>query len=407
MLLVVKKLLAISVLLFICISLPTNIQAETDDLSLFMDSFNAFKRKDYLSAIEKLGNLNQHFPDSPLLDISTLLLARSYQRAGYYQNAASTISRYSEQFGPPALNSSADEELLNLGKRLRSGERIQENRALQLTALKTRNEQLAQEKAAALKAERKEQKILATLSAARQSVKFALEPTSNRRSLEVETTATLPFKLVNQSTESEEFAFSATASTGGNVTVVRDSHANTPLQKVMLKPGEALKGGLLLQIPADMLDGTTIEINMKAYSTRFRDVSGSLKIKANASAPILRAISRVQKTDVVDNEVIGYSVTILNIGSQAAKEIDIRVMLPSNLLLADSPSYSCWPEGPNLAACRISRIESGMMEEKKFRVAGKHSGLNIPMSGSVELIQTVLQKREMFPGAAVNIIKKQ
>ncbi|MCK7496046.1 MAG: hypothetical protein MZW92_37660 [Comamonadaceae bacterium] len=119
-----------------------------------MEAFNSFQRKDYLLSAEKLQQLNQHFPDSPLRDVALLMLARSNQRAGDNETAASIINQFSGEFSGSTLAGSVEEELLTLGKRQKAGEKLAPNRQLQMAATKVRNEQLAIERAAVEKAER-------------------------------------------------------------------------------------------------------------------------------------------------------------------------------------------------------------------------------------------------------------
>ena len=106
-------LLLCTILLPLSLAFP--VQAEVDDSSLFMEAFNAFQRKDYLFSAEKLAQLNQHFPDSPLRDVALLMLARSNQRAGDNETAARIINQFSSEFGSSSLAGSVEDDLLALG----------------------------------------------------------------------------------------------------------------------------------------------------------------------------------------------------------------------------------------------------------------------------------------------------
>ncbi|MEI6704519.1 MAG: hypothetical protein WCL71_13450, partial [Deltaproteobacteria bacterium] len=127
--------------------------AEIDDAAIFVEAFNAFQKKDYLLAIEKAGQLNQIFPDSPLRDVTLLLIARSSIKAGENELAAKTINKFKGEFSESTLASTIEEELLALGSRHQKGEPLQPNKQLQTAAQKIRDDRLAQERMAALKLE--------------------------------------------------------------------------------------------------------------------------------------------------------------------------------------------------------------------------------------------------------------
>ena len=128
------SLLVCSVVL--TLSLPPAARAQVDDSALFMEAFNAFQRKDFLLSAEKLDQLNQYFSDSPLRDVALLMLARAHQRAGENETAARIINQFSNEFGSTTLSGSVEEELLSLGKRQKTGEKLLPNRQRQMAAQK-------------------------------------------------------------------------------------------------------------------------------------------------------------------------------------------------------------------------------------------------------------------------------
>ncbi len=244
----------------------SSVHAEIEDSSLFMEAFNAFQKKDYLFSVEKLKHLNSLFPDSPLRDVSLLMVARSHQRAGEYDAAATTINQFINEFGTGTLAGSVDEDLIALGKRKTAGEKLGYNRLLHAAAVKVRNDQLAIEKAIALKAEqerlarekaeldriarekaeaeRRERERLAAIKAARDAVRFAFEAPSTNVTFEVGTPARLPFVLVNSSASVEEFSLESSVATGGDTAILGGEDAKTPVQRVTLKPNQRYTGRL-------------------------------------------------------------------------------------------------------------------------------------------------------------------
>ena len=84
----------------------------------------AYQKKDYLLTIETIGTIEQLFPDTPLRDVTLLLLARSALKSGDNELAATAINRFNSEFPANPLTSTIEEELLRLGSRWQKGERL-------------------------------------------------------------------------------------------------------------------------------------------------------------------------------------------------------------------------------------------------------------------------------------------
>lgn len=420
-------LLLCTMLLPLALALP--VQAEVDDSSLFMDAFNAFQRKDYLFSTEKLKQLNQHFPDSPLRDVALLMLARSNQRAGDNDAAASVINQFNSEFGSSTLAGSAEEELLALGKRQKAGEKLPPNRHLQLAAHKVRNEQLAIERAAAEKAERerlarekaereriarekaeaerREQERLAAIKAARDAIRFSIEPPAGELLAEAGVVTTIPFELVNHGAGAEEFTLEGIFPPGLNGSLVAADESQKVLTKIPLAPKQSFKGLLSLTLPGNRVDGSRQSVTVKAASVKFNDLMQTKELHITAQAPLLRAVAKLQRSTAVPGETLTYRVTVLNVGSTAAKEVDLRINLPHQLKLTDAGSDSgCWVENEQLAACRISAIGNGQLSERTLTVAVRDNASGQNLRGTIEVLQTVLQTKENFQSGGFTIKAK-
>ncbi len=415
-------------ILFLLSSVPA-LHAEIEDSSLFMEAFNSFQKKDYLFSIEKLNQLNNLFPDSPLRDVSLLMIARSQQRAGENDAAATTVNHFIKEFGTGTLAGSVDEELIALGKRKTAGEKLGLNRQLHAAATKVRNEQLAVEKAAALKAEqerlarekaerdriakekaeseRKERERIAAIKAARDAVRFALEPPAAPMTFEVGTVAKLPFSLVNNSASVEEFLIECSVATGGDSAVLGGEDGNTPVRRVTLKPRESFKGNLTFRMPADRVDGSRIPVTVKAISAKFNDISQTLDTRVVASGPIIRAVAKLQKPLATQGEQLPYRITVLNVGSHQAKEVELRIILPQQLKLIDAGANGCWTESEQIAACRINSIANGQMIERTLKVeVRKDAQEGKSGKGVIDVLQTALQVKESFSSGGFTVRKK-
>lgn len=119
------------------------VASEIDDSSLFVEAFAAYQKKDYLLAIERIGVINQLFPDTPLRDVALLLLARSGLKSGDNELAAKTITQFTSEFAANPLKDTIEEELLRLGSRWQKGEKLPPAIPLRTAARKVRNEQAA------------------------------------------------------------------------------------------------------------------------------------------------------------------------------------------------------------------------------------------------------------------------
>jgi len=392
--------------LLLCLLVPATARAEIDDSSLFMEAFTAFQGKDYLYSIEKLNQMEQLYPDSPLRDVSLLMLARSQQRSGDNDAAAQTISRFTKEFGAGPLADSIETELLTLAKRHQTGEKLHPNKQLRAAALKIRNDQLAERERIAFEkaeVERRERERLAALKAARDAVRFGLESRTAAPVLEVGVAAIVPFQLINQGKDAEEFSLERVMPPGVEGVITQGTNPGQPVQKITLQPRQHTDLQIAFKMPPDRVDGARMNVAVKAISTRFTDISKSHEITVTAAAPLLRAVSRLFKQTVIPGETVSYKVTMLNVGSKPAKDIDMRITLPQQLKLIDAGGSGCWIENEQLAACRVEALQQGKLTERNLKVVVRDGSAGKTGKGAVEVVQTVLQVKENFVGASFTV----
>ncbi len=121
-----KSLLRLLVVLAIISSLfvsPALCQ-ETEDSQVFIAGFNAYQQKNYAVSIEKMNEVLQKYPDSPLRDMALFWLARSYFKAGNQREAARYLSQFSKEYPDNSLKSTVEDELLSLTARYEKGEKL-------------------------------------------------------------------------------------------------------------------------------------------------------------------------------------------------------------------------------------------------------------------------------------------
>ncbi|MHB8056268.1 MAG: tetratricopeptide repeat protein [Desulfuromonadaceae bacterium] len=97
---------------------------ETEDSQVFIAGFNAYQQKDYTSSIEKMSEVLQKYPDTPLRDMALFWLSRSYYKAGNQREAARYLSQFSKEYPDNPLRNTAESDLLALTARYESGEEL-------------------------------------------------------------------------------------------------------------------------------------------------------------------------------------------------------------------------------------------------------------------------------------------
>ncbi len=103
---------------------PPGFCQETEDSQVFISGFNAYQQKDYATAIEKMNEVLQKYPDTPLRDMALFWLSRSYFKSGNQQDAARFMSQFSKEYPDNPLKGTVEEELLNLVTRYERGEKL-------------------------------------------------------------------------------------------------------------------------------------------------------------------------------------------------------------------------------------------------------------------------------------------
>lgn len=103
---------------------PSAFCQETEDSQIFIAGFNAYQQSDYTASIEKMNEVLQKYPDTPLRDMALFWLSRSYYKAGNYQEAARFLSQFSKEYPENPLKSTVEDELLALTARYEKGEKL-------------------------------------------------------------------------------------------------------------------------------------------------------------------------------------------------------------------------------------------------------------------------------------------
>lgn len=142
--------------------------------------------------------------------------------------------------------------------------------------------------------------------------------------------ASIPFELQNRGNGQDRFYLGSGFPAEFNA---RFAAAASPEQVINqtpeLAPGERFKGLLHLQLPPSTIDGLRIAHPIKAASQFMADASQSRVVSLTAAAPLLRAVIKPSKTNLLPGEKVEYTVTLLNIGSLTAEEVTLRLNFPA------------------------------------------------------------------------------
>ncbi|GFE62697.1 outer membrane protein assembly factor BamD [Geobacter sp. AOG2] len=414
--------------LFLCLSGALRAPAaEIDDSNLFVEAFNAYQKKDYLLAIDKVKQLTQMFPDTPLKDVSLLLLARSGLKAGDNTLAARTVNQFTTEFPTNPLRSSIEDELLVLGTRLHKGEKLQENKVLHMAAVKMRNEQLAieraiaekqeQERQARLKAEqeriarekaeleRRERERIAAEKTAKEAIRAATAITlENSRVALAGQNGTLPFVIANNTQNSEEYILETSAPAEYGALLSGEATPGTATNRVTIGPGRSFKGVIAFHIPSDRVDGERREMALKVASARFSDVVLSSETLVTTSAPLVRVVARPASRKITPGGQISYRMTVLNIGSETARDLTVRTTLPPQFEFPEAENPQFHREGTDTLSFRIDALETGRMAEYhlNLRVRGdSRNGQEVRCR--IEVANGQLQRTETFASSVATV----
>ncbi|MCE1225327.1 MAG: hypothetical protein LWW87_02440 [Geobacteraceae bacterium] len=165
---------------------------------------------------------------------------------------------------------------------------------------------------------------------------FEFDVQSPQAPLEVARKNVIPFEIQNRGNGQDSFylASSFPAEFGA-----RFAAAGMPEQSInqtpQLAPGEKFKGLLVLSVPAVSIDGLRIAHPIKAASQFMPEASQSRTVSLVAAAPLLRAVVKTEKLQLLPGETVQYRVAVLNVGSTPAEDVTLRLNFPPQYQAVD------------------------------------------------------------------------
>lgn len=416
-------------LLLMFITFAPGSSAEIDDSAVFIEAFNAYQQKDYLLTIEKCDQLNHIFPDSPLRDVTLLLVARASLKSGDNERAAKSVSMFLAEFPESSLKSSVEEELKLLASRHQKGEILTVDKMLQSAAQKSRSDRLAQERAAALKREmeqaanaRAEQERLARIKLeeerlekeriraeilSKASIKASITLYEGAVAVPVGANGSLLVEISNKGKNSEEFLLSITTAKEYAANLIRANDPDNKITKLQLAAGETFKGAVVFRMPAEMVDGHRSVVKIQAVSARFSDVSFQNETIIISSAPLVRAVGKLLKQKVSPGEKVRYRVTVLNAGSLPAHNLTVRLQLPPQLDFQGVADVPFRQEPNGTLAFKVDQVEMGKLAEINLEVKVREdSAVGQKLQGHLEIVNGTLQRKDLFTATASVVVEK-
>jgi len=201
-----------------------------------------------------------------------------------------------------------------------------------------------------------------------QYVGFEFNLLTQPRAYEVAQRTSIPFEVINRGNGSDSFSLESAfpaefkarfATAGSPEKAIRE----TP----QLAAGEVFRGVVSFEIPSASIDGLKITYPVKAASTLMVEASQSREVAMTASAPLLRAVLKADKTHLLPGGRVVYRIVVLNIGTMAAKDVTLNLNYPPQLEPLD---YSATGFKQGMKSVMISdglQIKSG--ESREFSVS--------------------------------------
>ena len=211
----------------------------------------------------------------------------------------------------------------------------------------------------------------------------------------------IPIDIVNTGNGSDSFYLESGFPAEYNFHFAAATTHDTPINRTpTLAVGEKFRAVAVGTMPRGNIDGQKSSYPVKIVSSFAREASQSREIALVSSAPLLRAVVKNDKTKLLPGEKISYRISLLNIGTAAARGVTVRVNYP--------PQYepvSFLPSGFQQEA-KAALVLDGMLlksgESQDFNVTFqlKDEALaDQELSLRADVINNDLDKKESFISA--------
>ncbi|WP_235045036.1 hypothetical protein [Geobacter sulfurreducens] len=139
----------------------------------------------------------------------------------------------------------------------------------------------------------------------------------------------IPFEVVNRGNGTDSFYLESGFPSEFGAQFADAGRKEMPINLTpSLAPGERFRGILSIAVPREAIDGQKLVYPIKVASRLDREASQARDIFLTASAPLLRAVVKTDKNQVLPGEKVSYRVVLLNIGTAAAQGVALRLNYP-------------------------------------------------------------------------------
>uniref|UniRef100_C6E0T9 Conserved repeat domain protein n=1 Tax=Geobacter sp. (strain M21) TaxID=443144 RepID=C6E0T9_GEOSM len=139
----------------------------------------------------------------------------------------------------------------------------------------------------------------------------------------------IPLDIVNNGNGSDSFYLESGFPSEYAFHFAAATTPDTPINTTPpLEVGEKFRAVAVGIMPRGTIDGQKSSFPVKIGSAFAREVSQSREISLVASAPLLRAVVKSDKTKLLPGEKISYRISLLNIGTAAARGVTMRLNYP-------------------------------------------------------------------------------
>jgi len=200
-----------------------------------------------------------------------------------------------------------------------------------------------------------------------QYVGFEFNLLAQPKAYDVARRTSIPFEVINRGNGSDSFAFESAFPAEFKAEFAAVAAPEKAIRETpKLAPGEVFRGVVSFEIPPASIDGLKITYPVKAASTLMAEASQSREVAMNASAPLLRAVLKADKTHLLPGGQVAYRIIVLNIGTMAARDVTLNLNYPPQLEPLD---YSSTGFKQGMKSVMVSdglQIKSG--ESREFSV---------------------------------------
>lgn len=250
---------------------------------------------------------------------------------------------------------------------------------------------------ARLEAERREQERVRAEKIDKESIHAIITLLKDGEAVPVGGNGTLPVEITNTGKSSERFLLTVSAAKEFNALLARESGADENTLRLQLAAGETFKGAVVFRMPEKIGDGERSTMLINVVSARYSDVSFQKEAVVTSSAPLMRVVAKFAKPKVTPGEKLRYHITVLNAGSQPARNLSVRLKLPPQVDFRGAPRVSFKKQPNGTLFFNVDKVETGTTVKIDLDVeVRKDAAIGQELRGVIEVVNDSLQRIDSF-----------